>query len=551
MSPLKLPKPGQKRRTAVAPPLLSDDPAQALFPTTPGSWWNYSVGAANLRQSCRGRIVADGQVYVQFDGSDGETVYYQVSPERLVFCPGEALLNRNHSADVVYFEAGRREGESWLTQGQKRLMSLAGIEDLAVAGHTRRCWRVDAYNLDAQLLEQIWFAPGIGIARKAMHSAGLELVLTDYHLAPRSQAAALKVESDDPRSEVGLGFFPTGLRVPFTLDGMAPEPVMVSALADAPEVPLARMILLQPGARTDVRLRRRWTRINLDPEAPEELNRCAVTSICADAKGAAWLGTLGRGLFYCNAGLWTRFDRRNSLADDYISAVLEDDSGRIWVGTQGRGLACLERRDDCWTWRLHHKGNSALRDDFISALLLRSEGLWVGTETGALALMNAEGSHHVSLPDSCPDQRVTSLATAGDCLLVGTDAGLWEWSGGAWQLVAGSGQHRVRGLGVREDGSLWWGNYRGGAFFSKDGEVGSLSLENGFLINNNVWCVHPDGANLWLGTGRGSAFFEMEGEPTTYGADSIACITRVGAQIWLGTNIGLQILEPWRGEEGR
>ena len=550
MAPLNFPKPGRKRRAAVSPALLSDDPAQALFPTAPGSWWDYRVGTATVRQTCRGRIVADGKTYVQFDGSDDETVYYQVSPERLVFCPREALLNRNHSADVVYFEAGRREGETWLTQGQKRLMLLAGPEDLEVAGHTCKSWRVDAYNLDAQLLEQIWFAPGIGIARKAMHSAGLELVLTDYHLAPQNQAAALKVESDDPRSEVGLGFFPTGLRVPFTLDGMAPEPIMVSALAEAPEVPLARMVLLQPGERTEVHFRRRWTRIGPDPEAPEELGRCAVTSIYAAAEGAAWLGTLGRGLFYRNAGLWTRFDRRNSLADDYISAVVEDDSGRIWVGTQGRGLACLERREDCWTWRLHHKGNSALQDDFITALLPRPEGLWVGTEMGALTLLDAEGAHHVPLPETCPDQRVTGLATAGDRLLVGTDAGLWEWFGNAWQAVAGSGRHRVRGLGVREDGSLWWGTYRNGAFFSKDGEVGSLSVENGLLINNNVWCVLPDGANLWLGTGRGSAFFEMDGEPTTYGADSIACITRVGKQIWLGTNTGLQILEPWKGEEG-
>ena len=541
---------GRKRGSAVSPALMTDDPARTLFPITPGSWWDYRVGTATVRQVCRGRIVADGKVYVQFDGSDNETVYYQVSPERLVFCPREALLNRDRSADVVYFEAGRRVGETWLTQGQKRLMQLAGIEDLEVAGKTCPSWRVDAYNLDAQLLEQIWFAPGIGMARKTMHSAGLELVLSGYHLAPLNQAASLRVESNDPRSEVGLGFFPTGVRVPFTLDGMAPEPVMVSALVEAPEAPLSRIVLLQPGERTDIRLRRRWTRAGTDPEAPEDLSRRAVTCIYADAKGAAWLGTLGSGLYCCSAGLWTRFDRCNSLADDYISAVAEDGSGRLWVGTHGRGLACLERREDSWTWRLHHKGNSALRDDFITAILPRPEGLWVGTEAGALSLLDAQGVHHVPLPESCPDQRVTGLATAGGHLFVGTDAGLWQWSGGAWQAIAGSSAHRVRGVAVRDDGSLWWGTYRGGAFFSKDGEVGSLSLENGFLINNNVWCVRPDGANLWLGTGRGAVFLEMGEDPTVYGADSIACISRIGPQVWLGTNNGLQILEPWRGEEG-
>jgi ligand-binding sensor domain-containing protein len=419
-----------------------------------------------------------------------------------------------------------------------------------VAGHSYRSWRVDAYNLDGQLLEQVWFAPGVGIARKAMYSADVELVLTDFHLTPQSHAAGLTVEADDARSEVGIGFFPTGSRVPFTLEGVMPEPVMVSAIAPPPEMPLARMTILQPGEKTNVRFRRRWSRNGLDPEAPQELSRCPVTGIHATASGAVWLGTLGRGLILWDGRLWARFDRRNSLADDYISAIAEDGAGCVWVGTQGRGLACLERREDCWTWRLHHKENSALRDDFITALLPRPEGLWIGTEMGALTLLDSEGTHHVPLPESCSDQRVTGLSTTGDGLLVGTDDGIWEWSEGTWRAVEGSNHHRVRGLGALANGSLLWGTYHGGAFLRENGVVRSLHQENGALINDNVWCVYPDGANRWLGTGRGAAFLEAEEEPVTYGVDSVTCIARVGAEIWLGTNVGLQILKRWAPEEG-
>jgi len=549
MCPWRLPKPARRRGGAVSPALVSDDPAQSLFPTTPGSWWDYRVGAAKVRQICRGRIAADGQEYIRFDGSDGETIHYVITPRQLIFCPAGALLNRDHTGDVVYFEAGRRVGDSWITQGNQRMMLLAGVEDMEVAGHSHRCWRVEAYNLEGHILEQVWFAPGIGIARKAMYSADVELVLEDFYLMPANQAASLTVDADDARAEVGLGFFPTGSRVPFTLEGMAPQPIMVSALAEPPEVPLAQIAILEPGKSTRVFFRRRWTRITPDPEAPEELTRCAVTCIHAAAGGAAWVGTLGHGLFFFDGRLWAQFDRRNSLADDYISAVAEDRGGHIWVGTQGRGLACLERRENCWTWRLHHKKNSALQDDFVTSLLPRPEGLWIGTEMGALTLLDAEGIHPVPLPDGCPSQRVTGLATAGSRLVAGTDAGLWEWAEEQWQAIAGSSQHRVRGLGFGENGSLWWGTYRGGAFFSENGALRSLNQENGALLNDNVWCVHPVATGIWLGTGRGAAFVEAGGEPATYGVDSVSCITQVGAEIWLGTNVGLQILKPWIPEE--
>jgi len=544
----------RKRETAFEgpplPQLTADDPAQALFPTTAGSWWDYQVGGATLRQTCRGHTVIDEQPYVRFDGSDGETVYYLVSAERVVYCPHGALLSRDKTAQVAYLEAGRRPGEVWVTHGQSRVMLLAGYENLQAAGRELPCWRVEAYNLEGDLMEQAWFALGVGLVRKTMYTAGAELVLTDFHVAPPGDTASLRVEADDPEVKVALGSHPTGVRVPFELTGMAPELLMVSALAASPELALQKMVRLEPRERAVVRFRRRWIVAGLDPEAPADLSQAAITCLHTARGGSVWIGTLGHGLMMWDGRLWTRFDRRNSLADDYISAVAEDAEGRLWVGTQGRGLACLERRQDSWTWKLFHKGNSALGDDFVRALLPTPEGLWVGTELGGLALFRDQVAEAVPLPDGCSDGFVGDLASSGAELLIATNQGVYRRAGNGWESVTGSEGQRVRAVAADHDQSVWWGTYQQGAYRLGADGLRQFCRESATLVNDNVWAITPMPAGTWVGTSRGASLVEGE-DVTTYGAESVLSIAQVGEQVWVGTSRGVCVLAPRGLLEGK
>lgn len=528
----------------VLPAITGADSKEVLFPATPGSWWEYQVGQASIRQTCRGKTVIDQQEFIRFEGDDGEDLYYSVTPQRLVFATLPAILNRDQKSMVTYLEANRRLGETWLTEGQQRIMLLAGRENQNAAGLSLDCWRVEAYSLKGELIEEVWFAQGVGLVRKVMHSSGLELALKNFCLAPETKAASLRVEANDPEATVGLGFIPTRMKTPFELNELAPGPLMVSALAPPPELPLQKMAFLEPGQKTNVFFKRDWRRAEIDPERPGALERAAITALLVEPESTFWVGSIGHGLFMFDGRLWTKFDRRNSLADDYISVLAKDQLGRVWIGTRGRGLARLERKANEWRWILFHRENSALADDFITAVEPEEKRLWVGTELGGLSCFEGDQAQRIPLPEECTDNHVSCLARNSKGLWVGTNHGLYCLTGQDWQLLPASRGQKIRALQTAGEDSLWWGTFKEGAYHFDGNSIKHLSNDSGHLLNNCVWVIALGEAGVWLGTGRGASLVKGD-EAITYGSESVLAIALTKEQVWLGTSRGLEVLVPW------
>ena len=63
-----------------------------------------------------------------------------------------------------------------------------------------------------------------------------------------------------------------------------------------------------------------------------------VTKLIEDHQHALWIGTDASGVFRLRDGVLTRFSRREGLPSDTVQCVFEDHSGRVWVCTAG-GLA--------------------------------------------------------------------------------------------------------------------------------------------------------------------------------------------------------------------
>ena len=80
------------------------------------------------------------------------------------------------------------------------------------------------------------------------------------------------------------------------------------------------------------------------PAAPDSLRAATVRTIYPDAGGALWFGTYGRGLYRLHDGRFTHFGRREGLAEEIVSLLVEDRRGRFWM-TGNRGVQRVPRRD--------------------------------------------------------------------------------------------------------------------------------------------------------------------------------------------------------------
>ncbi|MFC6102088.1 hybrid sensor histidine kinase/response regulator transcription factor [Olivibacter domesticus] len=106
-----------------------------------------------------------------------------------------------------------------------------------------------------------------------------------------------------------------------------------------------------------------------------------------DKKQQMWIGT-DSGLYVYNHKLellstfkHSDFDKQ-SLADDYVTSIVEDGMGNLWVGTMG-GLSRLEKGK--WKFRNYHSTTAPLKisSDKVYALAPDGvNGLWVGTDEG-------------------------------------------------------------------------------------------------------------------------------------------------------------------------
>jgi len=141
-------------------------------------------------------------------------------------------------------------------------------------------------------------------------------------------------------------------------------------------------------------VRRRFERLESDPEDPESLSTNTITSVFQDRAGALWVGTEGSGVHHFDRHRYkfVPYKVRPATADhNYVRAFVEDASGDLWIGQQGGGLARLDRRTGEYThYRFDAADPLSLPDDRVFSLHVDRRGdLWVGTADGWFARRRA------------------------------------------------------------------------------------------------------------------------------------------------------------------
>lgn len=164
---------------------------------------------------------------------------------------------------------------------------------------------------------------------------------------------------------------------------------------------------------------------------PNSLRHNFVKELYEDDEGRIWIGTYGGGM-YRYIPSRDSFEHQKAEAPlkmDYINRIREDHRGRIWAGTQ-EGLFVLEKGDTKWaSYSALIPGDSNFPSGEISAIVLNSDFLWLGTERNGLSRINlrtGKSSHYstTNTPDLTDDHVISLAQDDSGFLWIATPSGI-------------------------------------------------------------------------------------------------------------------------------
>ncbi len=318
------------------------------------------------------------------------------------------------------------------------------------------------------------------------------------------------------------------------------------------------------------------------------LPQISVQAIAQDQRGYLWVGTQG-GLARFDGIRFVTYtpDDTPALPGIFIRTLYPDAAGKLWIGTY-KGLAVYDGNAFATIAVARHgdetvldilainevdgrlvvasnHGLYALQDGVLKhqadspaitqSLLLRADGLWIGSAGGVYRLKGKD-SQFLALPTGLENTLVSSLVDAQGRIWAGTSQGLYVYYRGVWSPASTKPELQdapITMLLEDHDHNLWVAGNAGIAKFHR-GELAELvpdSDPNGF---RSVLSAFEDReGNLWLGSqwngltrlwnGWTKRYSSAQGltEPLVWSLSKAP-----DGAIWVGTNNGLSVLRDGR-----
>ena len=312
-----------------------------------------------------------------------------------------------------------------------------------------------------------------------------------------------------------------------------------------------------------------------------------VNSIIQDKTGDYWFAS-DSGVTVLHNGMYTYYDKRNGIPDDYINEIFEDREGNIWIAYNRGGVeklshgkfrtismpiavnAICEDKTRNVTWIGADDGLYCYKDNkFIeNKITEKCKGIRI-RHIGMTSDNELLISSYSDLSQICvrPNDEIKILTTAdglaglknrvaikamnGDYYL-GTTQGLSIVNHEDDKITNitredGFENEFIMALYENEDGSIWVGTDGGGIYVLKDKQIVNHFTTNDGLSGNVVFKISKIGDGLWITTGTGiSKFIEERNTFFNFnsrnglGTDSIfQIICDYTHTIWMTSNKGV------------
>jgi signal transduction histidine kinase/ligand-binding sensor domain-containing protein len=263
----------------------------------------------------------------------------------------------------------------------------------------------------------------------------------------------------------------------------------------------------------------------------------AVNALAVDRAGRVWIGT-ETGLLLADGDRVTAFGQKTGRVD----FLYGDRAGMLWAGT-AQGLMRIDPEQG--TAELLRGG-----DVFLSAAEDREGDLWLGTESGGLAVLRDRKFSSLTAEDGLTDEYVLALAQAPNGhVAAGTKGGgLNVFRDGKFRALTtaqGLLSNVVLTMAAAANGDVWVGT-PDGLNLLHEGDVARAFTTADGLADDFVRSLYVGrGGELWIGTRRGLSRYE-NGRFTTWtaldglGSDLIGAMTQDhDGSLWIGTLGGL------------
>ena len=313
-----------------------------------------------------------------------------------------------------------------------------------------------------------------------------------------------------------------------------------------------------------------------------------VNSILQDTAGNFWFAS-DCGVTILHNGMYTYYDKRNGLADDYINHIFEDREGNMWIAYNRGGVekmsqgkfrtitmpiavnAICEDPVRAVTWLgadnglyCYNKDSQFVENDITElckGARIRHVGL---TSDGELLISSYSDISQIRVTR---DNKITvwtmndglaglkcrvSIKTTDGKYYVGTTQGLSiiETDGSIHSLTRKEGFENEFIMSLYEDpkGQIWVGTDGGGVYILKDEKIiKHYNSENG-LAGNVIFKTEPlEGSGLWIATGTGISKYIEESDTFVnlnsangFGTDSVfQMICDYTQAVWMTSNKGV------------